>query len=171
MLLIYHITPNKQVFFKSSSTARTSRGCRVWDSQKTKKAIGPSCSRILPVIHAITGCDTTSQMYGIGKGAALKKFIGDEELVILAEMFMEQSSKVEIVGCGKLIIGLYGGVFLEGLDLLRFWKFTRKVMGNATYVQVQSMPPTSASAKYHSLCAYFHVQEWIGAVKGLQPTE
>jgi len=64
-----------------SISARTSKGLRVWNIQKTKEVIGPNCSTILPVIHAITGCDTTSQMFGIGKGAALKRFRCDQVLV------------------------------------------------------------------------------------------
>ena len=33
------------------------------------------------------------------------------------------------------------------------------------------MPPTSASAKYHSLPLYYQVQEWIGWKTPLQPTD
>jgi hypothetical protein len=28
--------------------------------------------KVMPFIHAITGCDTTSKLFGVGKGQALK---------------------------------------------------------------------------------------------------
>ncbi|KAH3822202.1 hypothetical protein DPMN_123975 [Dreissena polymorpha] len=74
-------------------------------------------------------------MYGISKGAALKKFLGDTDLVTLAETFIEQSTEESIVRNGeKILVSLYGGLDEEGLDMLRFRKFTRKVMTSTTHV-------------------------------------
>ena len=78
-------------------------------------------------------------MFGIGKGAALKSFRCDQVLVTLARVFLDESSEEEITSCGeKLIVGLYGGELKDGLNtcILRFRKFTRKVMTSSTYVQV-----------------------------------
>ena len=54
---------------------KTSSGkkIRVWDITKTKIVLGEEICRLLPALHAMTGCDTTSRLFGIGKGAALKK--------------------------------------------------------------------------------------------------
>ena len=48
---------------------------RVWDIVCLREQLGKEllCS-VLPVIHAIGGCDTTSTLFGIGKGAPMKKF-------------------------------------------------------------------------------------------------
>ncbi|KAH3810471.1 hypothetical protein DPMN_138865 [Dreissena polymorpha] len=109
-------------------------------------------------------------MYGTSKGAALNKFLAD--LVTLAEAFTEQSTEESIVKNGeKILVSLYhGGLVEEGLGL-RFRKFTRKIMESTTHVQVQTLPPTSRAAKYHSLRSYFQVQEWIEADPRLLPTE
>ena len=36
-------------------------------------------------------------------------------------------------------------------------------LNNTSQVQLQGLPQTSSSAMYHSLCVYFHVQQWKGA--------
>jgi hypothetical protein len=40
---------------------------KVWDISKTKKLSWDQLCHVLPVIHAITGCDTTSSLFGIGE--------------------------------------------------------------------------------------------------------
>lgn len=57
------------------------------------------------------------------------------------------------------------------LDKLRYIKYMHKVGTKATSFQLQYIPPTSAAAKYHSYQAYFAVQEWLGNVGILQPTQ
>lgn len=173
VLLLYYInSDHKHVIFKSALKQRTSKSQRVWDINKTKNVLGQTQCRMLPVIHALTGCDTTSQLFGIGKGSALKKFKSDERLSALVDVFLAQSNKDDIICCGEqILVILYGGLPLEGLDLLRFRKFTTKVMSSSTHMQVQTLPPTSAAAKYHSLRVYYQVHEWIDSETSLFPTE
>ena len=38
-----------------------------------RSKLGDECSQYLPVIHAMSGCDTTSKLYGIGKSTVMKK--------------------------------------------------------------------------------------------------
>ncbi|GFN73858.1 hypothetical protein PoB_000036400 [Plakobranchus ocellatus] len=42
--------------------------------------------------------------------------------------------------------------------MLRYKRFWEKVTSNITTVEVRSLPPTSAAAKYHSLRVYLEVQ-------------
>lgn len=55
---------------------RFTKRMRIWNIQKTKQDIGELMCFLLPfiLIHAISVYDTTSRMFGIGKGAAYKKF-------------------------------------------------------------------------------------------------
>ena len=46
----------------------------------------------------------------------------------------------------------------DTLDTLRYQRFLAKVSSYATTVQIQTLPPTSAVAKYHSLRVYLQVQ-------------
>jgi hypothetical protein len=47
---------------------------RIWNIRATKKIIVEDICKHILFLHAILGCDTTSHLYGIGKGASLKMF-------------------------------------------------------------------------------------------------
>ena len=57
------------------------------------------------------------------------------------------------------------------LDWLRFVLYTQKMKKSSSSFQLESLPPTSAAAKYHAYRAYFAVQEWLGNARSLQPTD
>ena len=114
------------------------------------------CSKLL-FIHAILGCDTTSRLYGIGKGVSLKKFFASQHFRDQAQVFNNTSaSKEDVVAVGeKALVCVYNGKSDEGLDSLRYRRYCEKVATNTSQVQPQSLPPTSAAARYHSLHVYF----------------
>ncbi|KAL8599888.1 hypothetical protein ACOMHN_016233 [Nucella lapillus] len=58
----------------------------------------------------------------------------------------------------KALVCLYNGRTGDTLDSLRYQRFHEKVSSCATSVQIQSLPPTTAAAKYHSLRVYLQVQ-------------
>ena len=70
----------------------------------------------------------------------------------------------------EVIASLYGGIIYEGLfNLLRYRKFTRKVMQNPVFLQVNTLSPTSAAASYHSKRAYLQLQEWVVTTDHISP--
>ena len=81
----------------------------------------------MPFVQAISGCDTTSPMFGIDP--PLFKILNEIRLREHAMMFMNpNASQDEIVKSGdEVIASLYGGIIYEGLNFLRYRKFTRKV--------------------------------------------
>ena len=126
------------------------------------------CSNIL-FIHEILGCDTTSRLFGIGKGASLKKFATSHQFREQARVFsLMSASQADIVTAGeKALVCLYNGKSEEGLDVLRYKRFCEKVATKTSHVQSQSLPPTSAAARYHSLRVYLQVQQWKGVGEAL----
>ena len=85
----------------------------MWDIKKTKVLLGPDFCRLLPFIHGLTGCDTTSRVYGISKGTAIKKSTADQQFKLHAEIFLKESTKCDIVAAreGVLsLVSLYGGL-------------------------------------------------------------
>ena len=118
------------------------------------------------------GCDTTSRVYGIGKGVALKHLRNSEYFNIQAEVFNRRSvSAEEIAVAGeKALVSLYSGSKKgDKLDELRLQKFSQKVRSSTSYVQPQTLPPTSAAARYFSYRIYHQVQAWRGI--DLPPTD
>jgi len=56
-------------------------GGKCWHINSVAEALDESICHVLPVVHALCGCDTTSRLYGIGKGAALSKVREDNGLL------------------------------------------------------------------------------------------
>ena len=109
----------------------------------------------------MTGCDTTSGMFGISKSAVIKSLLKDDTFCLLSIAFLNANSKPAIIKAGEdLIVHVFGGVSLEGLDLLHFRKFASKVMTSTSCVQVHTLPPTSAAAAFHSQQVHLQVQTW-----------
>ncbi|VDI11839.1 Hypothetical predicted protein [Mytilus galloprovincialis] len=149
------------IYFKSEPKQSTLR-IRIWDINKTKEKLGKTICNILPVIHAFTGCDTVSHIFGHGKGAVLKKNMSSQYLQEKAMTFLNDSNHNEIAKAGeKIFLHLYGGLELESLDLLRYRKFASKVLVGNIYVQVHSLSPTSNAAKFHSLRTFYQSKIWI----------
>ena len=74
VLLLHRANRHKNIYFKSAAKQRSSKGLRVWNIHEARDILGENQCKVLPVIHALSGCDTTSQMFGISKAAVLKKF-------------------------------------------------------------------------------------------------
>jgi hypothetical protein len=144
---------------------------KIWDILQTQNTIGREICHLLPFIHAFSGCDTTSRIYGIGKGAFFKKTLTDVYLRQQASAFFgSHSIHEEVEKAGKEIFKLvFNGKKQESLNHLRFRKFVMKANTGSTCVQVQCLPPTEAAARFHSFRVYLQVQTWIG--NELNPVE
>ena len=89
-------------------------------------------------------------------------------------MFDAQSaSSQDVIAAGEqVLVSVYKGKPGEVLDSLRYKRFCEKVATNVSHLQPQSLPPTSAASKYHSLRVYFQVQQWKGSGEDeLQPEQ
>ena len=149
--------------FRSDTSKTGQKKKRIWNIKKTKFVIGPETCSFLPFVHAFTGCDTTSRIYGIGKGQLLKKVLEDPTVTVFADSFMNVSTHSEVEEAGEeVFIALFGGSKGEGLNHLRYMKFVHKAAVSKSVVQVQSLPPTAAAARMHSLRTYLQVQVWLG---------
>ena len=76
-------------------------------------------------------------------------------------MFNAESAtpmEISVAGEQALVI-MYNGKAGELLDNLRYKRFYEKVATNVYHIHPQTLPPTSAAAKYHSLRVYFQIQE------------
>ena len=60
----------------------------------------------------------------------------------------------------KALLSLYGEQPGEGLNDLHYRKLLDKAAKSLSLVEPQSLPPTSAAGKYHSLGVYHQVIQW-----------
>ena len=114
----------------------------------------------MPFVHAFSGCDTVSRIYGIGKPQLLKKAISDPYFKCQADVFLKDSNHDQIeAACKQIVSALYNGNVHEELDFLRYRQFVQTVNSSSTVLQVQTLPPTKAATKYHSYRAYLQVKQ------------
>ena len=115
-------------------------------------------------LHALLGCDTTSRLFGIGKGTTIKKFESSSAFASAIQVFNDfPVPRQQIVDAGeRALIALYSGDNTCTLDELRFQKFHQKVLNSSKPCDPKVLPPTSAAAKYHSMRVYCQVLQWKG---------
>ena len=123
-----------------------------------KEELGKEICQHILFLHAVTGSDTTSRPFGIGKAASLKKFeftyfqnqakFFDSEMVAIDDLTRAGENA---------LVELYGGKRGEALDSLRYRRFYEKVTTRGHQIRPHDLPPTSAAAKYHSLRVFLQV--------------
>ena len=173
ILLCYHESLDSHCIFFRPEPKKTTKNPRIWDIKAVKEQLGPEvCSHIL-FLHAVLGCDTTSCLYGIRKGASLIKFKSSRHFHEQAKAFNVQSASArDVTAAGEqVLVSIYNGRPEESLDSLCYKQFCEKVTTNTSHVQPQTLPPTTAAAKYHSLSVYLQIQQWKGPEDDLSPVE
>ncbi len=162
LLCHYCSDESKGLIFRSD---RKTAKSRVWDIDIVRRTLGTGLCHLLPVVHAIGGCDTTSRLFGVGKGIPVKKAQNDDYFKSQVQTLSNSKvTAVEVETAGeRAIVSLYGGKKTETLADLRARKFTEKVASSATSVQAQSLPPTSDAVRIHSRRVYYQAQIWMGS--------
>ena len=165
ILLLHHVKPDcNDIFFTSEQKSRARCPAKFWDIKYSKSKLGPAACEAILLMHALLGCDTTSRLFSIGKGVALQKFKREERFRYLSQTFSSPSStREEIIIAGEeLLLIVYGAKGDPTLDKLRVTRFCEKVATSMKMVSPESLPPTSASASFHSMRVYHQVQVWKG---------
>ena len=110
ILLLYHLEHHHWPLYLGNSRSGTNQA-KFWDIQKVQDEIGSHISQQLLFVHAISGCDTTSAVYGLGKAAFLKKAMKSASFREEAKKFRTpHSTKDTIEPAGeKVLVEVYGG--------------------------------------------------------------
>ena len=127
-LLCYHASLDSHDLFFSPEPKKNTKKLRIWNIRATKEKLGQNiCNNIL-FIYAILGCDTTSRLYGIGKGTSLSKFRASSLFREQAKVFHSDSaSKHDVIDAGeKALVLIYSGNVNDTLDSLRHKRFCEK---------------------------------------------
>ena len=130
------------------------------DISEVRGQLGEQVCRDILFVHAILGCDTTSRLFGFGKATALSFIQEDkcfrEQVAVFSQIGYSAS---EISDAGeKALMCLYKAKHVKNLNTLRYQKFQELLRTSKKAIHPKSLPPTSATAKYHSLRKYHQVQ-------------
>lgn len=153
---LFHANPDGNDVYFSSDIKAGLKSRKIWNINTTIKVLGKEVCQLLPFVHAFTGCDTTSRIYGVGKNVALKKVRWDQMLRQQASVFLKSATKQDIEQAGEAVfVSLFNGEQCQGLDLLRYCQLLYKVQTKKSVVLIQSLPPTSSAARFHSYRVFF----------------
>ncbi len=149
VLLVQHASGNHDICMK-----------RINDTlsiETARKCLGNEMCHILLFIHAMSGCDTTSAFYRIGKVKLFNMMQDSKMLRSYAMIFgIEETSKNDLAIAGELVIAqMYMKDTTKGVNALRYQLFT-----SPRYVPPERMPPTSRACYYHSLRVQLQVCTW-----------
>ena len=72
VLLLNHAEINAHDLFLASESKQGSSQNKIWCIKQSQELLGIDLCNNIIFIHEILGCDTTSRLYGLGKGLALE---------------------------------------------------------------------------------------------------
>lgn len=110
-------------------------------------------------LHAFSGCDTTSTLFGQGKMKFLSTLKKQPHLEENAAVFLDPNATPEQVAeAGEsFLVSLYGGNYkTQNLNDLRFQLFARAAA--KTNFNLARLPPTQDAARFHSLRTHNQVK-------------
>ena len=172
ILLCFHANLEAHDLLMHSQAKSTTKPNRIWNVKSLKRQLGEDVCRNILFIHAVLGCDTTSRLYGLGKAASLKKFTSSTHFQTQSRQFLAEGTSPDVVESAgeKALVSLYKGKPDDSLNSLRYKRFCEKVAVKSSKILPQTLPPTSAAARYHSRRVYLQVQQWKGN-NSLQPVD
>lgn len=123
--------------------------------------IGANLCQNLPAVHAITGCDSTSSLYKVGKNVAYTKlagFVKDDPLG-LVDFGLTNNVDDDISSARKYVLSVYSNkrVPCATLDQLRY------VLASTTDKAAAHLPPTEDAFKQHVLRARYQTSIWCNS--------
>ena len=155
ILLQHHFNPaeHRSIYLQTSS--------KLINIGILHSSLDPALSESLLFIHALSGCDTTSRPYGIGKVSAMAKYKDLQESATVFITPEKSQEAVEAAG-NKALAMLYACKQGTDLNLERASKFSERVASSSSYVPPERLPPTTDAARFHSRRVYHQVQTWLG---------
>ena len=174
VLLLHHVVVSKcsGLYFRSDKAK-----LNVYNLKVLKQVLGGAVCNDLLFVHAFTGCDSVSRIFGIGKKSVFQRIINTskKEKVIKdcskAFSLPKQSPDVvEANGC-RAMVALFNADQKDSLASIRYNMLCKKVARAKTFVTPERLPPTTSACKFHSLRTYYQVMEWMGCSEEMDPSE
>lgn len=119
-----------------------------------KQTLTPEILAGMPAFHALTGCDTTSRMFGTGKKTAWKVFISNIQTLVTFGTGSQAAIAPQLKSAEAFVIKMYSSnSSAELTDSLRATMFH-------SVSEPERLPPTSNALHFHMLRCWYQVQVW-----------
>ena len=91
-LLLHHANDKHHIYFTSEQKSNVKQKPKLWDIGYVRSKLGNEASKIILLVHALLGCDTTSRIFGVNKAVAFTKLMSDKMFCTYADVFTRLSS-------------------------------------------------------------------------------
>lgn len=173
-MLLHHRSHIMSDVYFWSETKKTKAGDKRINVSDLQTHMGKELCESILVLHALGGCDTTSSIFGIGKGKILSKLGADSRFRSVIPVLQDQNATQEqVTEAGmQLLSVLYGGKPSDSLDSLRYSAYLRLVSASLGRLQPEKLPPSSRAGYYHILRVHLQAVEWATlTLHVLNPTD
>lgn len=162
VMLVYHYQAvMADIFVQSEVASRKSQPCRTISVAQVRRSVGDKAASTLLTVHALSGCDTTSAVYGHSKRGMWRKFL-KVDLRSQVETFENSAAThkdVAQVGL-QLLSLLYGEKSRCDLNHLRFTLHMNYLASATQLPRPERLPPTESAAHMHSYRVHLQVMQW-----------
>ena len=134
---------------------------QVYNMEELRNKLGQRIVNGILLIHAFTGCDTTSRIHGIGKDKLLK-IIDSIDSDIINAFYSMDSSASQVKDAGEQLLLLLLSSNAMSLNDARLLVLEQKVLSSSIDIKCQQLPPASGAAEQHSYRVYHQIQQWEG---------
>lgn len=160
IVLLVGLSAPENVFFLKPGRGKSPSHCYY-----PKTLVHERISQNILFLHAVTGCDTTSSLYGQGKAKSLKVLEKRPELSVALQSFKTPFQDCQLdttLSTGeKFIAAVYGDQHGNStLNEMRYQLYKSAVFKSSTHLE--SLPPTQDAARQHLLRVYLQIQLWLG---------
>lgn len=121
-----------------------------------------------PIFHALTCCDITSQIYGIGKKAIFHwPDKNDHQLFLTAKQFIAfNPSPLRVTELAfKAVVILFAGESSEFILTMCSDIFSKILVTSSVHVTLEKMLPTKSAAENHARIFYIQVMTLMNTSK------
>ena len=160
IMLVYHWRNCMEDIFIRKESRLSTPGEMISMTDATS-SIPVVIQRHILLIHAWSGCDTTSATFGHGKMYITNILNRVPEVQNLSTIVSDRDALADEVGYAglRLFCLLYGGTKTDTLTSLRYARYMT-MMAKSNKVVLQWLPPTERAAHYHSVRVHFQVVRW-----------
>lgn len=163
VLLVHHFKYDmSDIYLRSDNSQKDSATKKIISIREIRDSIGKEAAEQILVLHAISGCDTTSALYGIGKGRAWHRLIGNNEAFELSQIISNcHTSHNDVLVAGlRLLVLLYGGKTTDSLNHLRYVMYMNYAASSSMQTRSERLPPTENAARFHIYRVHLQTVEW-----------
>ena len=174
VLLLYYAQRDsiKDLYFRSDKI-KADGSFKVYDIKHLQEILGHDVCLQLMFIHAMTGCDTTSRIFTVGKKTVFQNLVkGDPVLQVCDGAFTVPNQTTYVIddlGCQAMVIR-FGGKSTDSLDITRFSTSSKKVVSASSFVTPERLPPTESATRLHCRRVYYQIMVWMGTDEGMDAT-